>query len=284
MAVTFYSHEKRFNSSNMLFLAECADGAYNDSLSIQNWLTGRGLVVDNTRFHFDGVQSDNEYFIIATDDYIVLAFRGSELGVGDWKSNADVFKDRWVRASGSGRVHGGFEDGLAAVWDGLYANLQVLRKNNQPIWLTGHSRGGALAILAAAKLYHLDRAMSKAVRGIYTFGQPRMGNSTFAKFFNRNWSGRCYRVVNNNDIVTRFPPKGWGYRHVGKLAYFDGSHRLRLGQGKGRSRWQRMSDRIRGRFGGSIADILFDDVTSHFMFNYVKLCKKNVDRGRRRRG
>ena len=260
----------------MLFLAQCANQSYNNAATIQNWLTDKGFTVNDSTFHFDGGKTGIEYFIIATGSYIVIAFRGSELSIEDWKTNADAFKNSWVRCTGVGRVHGGFENGLTSIWQELYSNLLRLRNNNQSIWITGHSQGGALAVLAASKLYHQNRALSKAVYGIYTFGQPRIGNPVFAKSFDRNWSRKCFRVVNHNDIVTRLPSTDWNYRHVGKLVYFDGRGKLRAGRGKGRSRWQRMWDSVRGKYKDSIGDILFDQVTDHFMDNYVELCQKHL--------
>ena len=54
------------------------------------------------------------------------------------------------------------------------------------IYCTGHSLGGALALLAA---YDISRAMewvSKPTKVIcYTFGAPRVGNHAFAHTYDR---------------------------------------------------------------------------------------------------
>ena len=44
--------------------------------------------------------------------------------------------------------------------------------------MTGHSLGGALAVMAAA---HLHNKYS-LVENLYTLGQPRVGNDKFAEF------------------------------------------------------------------------------------------------------
>jgi triacylglycerol lipase len=60
----------------------------------------------------------------------------------------------------------------------------------------------------------------RAVSRLYTFGQPRTGDSTFARNFNFAFKPNAFRIVNNNDLVTRIPPRSLGYRHVGTFKYF----------------------------------------------------------------
>lgn len=45
--------------------------------------------------------------------------------------------------------------------------------------VTGHSLGGALAILAAADI----KSVGHKVDEVYTFGQPRVGNVAFSKWY-----------------------------------------------------------------------------------------------------
>ena len=65
------------------------------------------------------------------------------------------------------------------------------------IYCTGHSMGGALALLAA---YDISRAMewvSKPTKVIcYTFGAPRIGNHAFAHTYNK-MVPETWNVVND---------------------------------------------------------------------------------------
>ena len=68
--------------------------------------------------------------------------------------------------------------------------------NRLPLFITGHSLGGALALLAT-------RLVAPNVDGAcYTFGAPRIGNYEYFRFIKTP----VYRIVNSTDIVPRVPP------------------------------------------------------------------------------
>jgi len=69
--------------------------------------------------------------------------------------------------------------------------------------LTGHSLGGALAVLCA---YHLSRWFcwrggKKPRLVVYTFGQPSMGNRAFEEDYNR-YVHHSFQVTNESDLVS----------------------------------------------------------------------------------
>jgi len=75
-----------------------------------------------------------------------------------------------------------------------------------PIIVTGHSLGAATATLVLAYLFanpavHLpmDRLF------IYTYGQPRVGGSNFAAWYNNACGGRHFRLIHYNDMVPHIP-------------------------------------------------------------------------------
>jgi alpha-beta hydrolase superfamily lysophospholipase len=77
---------------------------------------------------------------------------------------------------------------------------------DEPLFLTGHSLGGALATLAASRW---------PARACYTFGAPRVGDGAFA----RTLRAPLYRVVNGQDVVPRVPPASdlLGFADAGEL-------------------------------------------------------------------
>ena len=65
-----------------------------------------------------------------------------------------------------------------------------------PLFITGHSLGGALALLAT-------KLVARNVDGAcYTFGAPRVGNYEYFRFIKTP----VFRIVNSSDIVPRVPP------------------------------------------------------------------------------
>ena len=83
-----------------------------------------------------------------------------------------------------------------------------------PLWITGHSLGGAMATLASVRL----ASEGYKVRAVYTYGSPRVGD----RFFRDSYRLANYRFVNDNDLVPHLPFR-WCYKHVGKLRLVDGN-------------------------------------------------------------
>ena len=93
------------------------------------------------------------------------------------------------------KLHQGFGSGAKAV----YEDIQPFLSKEHPIHLTGHSLGGAIAVILAM---YLEKD-GFAVEQVITFGQPKVTNATGAKMFS---SLPLTRVVTPNDIVPLVPP------------------------------------------------------------------------------
>jgi hypothetical protein len=124
---------------------------------------------------------------------LLVAFRGTE-GIIDLLHDLDFEQ---VAGYTAGNVHQGFFDALESLWQPLFTNLRSRRERGHCIYLTGHSAGGALAILAAARLL----CSRVPVGAVYTFGAPRVGDRTFVRFY----SPTHYRFEHGNDLVPHLP-------------------------------------------------------------------------------
>jgi triacylglycerol lipase len=138
----------------------------------------------------------------------LLAFRGSELR--DWPNNlrlTPTLEDNhpW------GRVHRGFEEALDAIIPHLH-DFDAATAHLPQVWLTGHSLGGALAVLAGVWLHQRGRSVY-----LHTYGQPMVGLESFAQQFEAQLPGRLTRFVNQRDAVPCLP--GLLYRHCGTLRH-----------------------------------------------------------------
>jgi hypothetical protein len=189
-------------ASDLAYLAEPAGAeAFRDRLGFE----ARLISVGNT-----------QVYVASSKDHIVAAFRGTESpttieGLKDWlltdAANLLVVPEGRLgtdlAAAGVGaRFHQGFVKAIGDVWDPFFEAIDGERKkNDRPIWITGHSLGGALALLAAWLL----RRKFVSVHQVYTFGGPMIGNDEAARAFDRELPGKIFRYVNSPDPVPRLP-------------------------------------------------------------------------------
>ena len=163
------------------------------------------------------VSADNTQAYVCTNaDHIVVAFRGTESptsieGLKDWLLTDAVnllmvpggrLGTDLAGAGVGARFHQGFVNAIGEIWEPVYQAVDgELKKSDRPLWITGHSLGGALALLAGW-LFH--RKMI-AVHQIYTFGGPMVGNADAVAAIDREFKGKIFRFVNSPDPVPRLP-------------------------------------------------------------------------------
>ncbi|WP_406695022.1 lipase family protein [Singulisphaera sp. Ch08] len=160
--------------------------------------------------------SNTQAYVGQNDRSIVVAFRGSESpdtidGFKDWLvTNANNFLvlpegqlgTDFAAAGVGARFHKGFIEALAEFWDPLYLAVDTAMKTKErPLWITGHSLGGALALMAAWRF----QQQFIQVHEICTFGAPMVGNNAAAEAFKREFPGKIFRYVDAMDIVPKLP-------------------------------------------------------------------------------
>ena len=224
--------------------------------------------------------TDTQAFLFKKNHHIVLVFRGSQQSA-DWSTN---FKFRMKRfailetkqeaAVPTGEVHRGFQDAWQSVEKRVVYRLKKWWTPETQLWVTGHSLGGALAALATTSLEY----QGFRVAGLYTFGQPRVGDWRFTRQVNASMGDRMFRYVNNNDVVPLIPPQvnpvniGRLYGHMGQFRYFD--WRGRLHEKSYLS--QRWLDRLLGFIAG-LRQPGADIVADHMMEFYVRYLQRELD-------
>ncbi|MFI0750222.1 alpha/beta fold hydrolase [Streptomyces sp. NPDC021224] len=135
----------------------------------------------------------------------VTAFRGTEpQQIMDWLTDATTPPS--AGPGGMGCVHYGFAQAPDSIWPKVRAAIEELRDQGQRVYFTGHSLGGALAMLAAARTVLEDPEL--AADGVYTYGQPRTCDRLLATAYDKGLKGRVFRFVNDsdNDNVPTLPP------------------------------------------------------------------------------
>ena len=153
-------------------------------------------------------------YVASSKNVMVIVFRGTD-DSDDWLVNLDTDPAR--------TRHGQIHEGFAKAYDSLESPIiqEIRARKPTYVWATGHSLGGALALVCA---YDLVAQENIALYGVITFGQPMVAGKELAGFLNGRLSGRYAHIVNDADIVPRVPP---GYSHCGSLVWFtrDGVRR-----------------------------------------------------------
>lgn len=92
--------------------------------------------------------------------------------------------------------------------------LQLVKEYpDYEVWVTGHSLGGALAVLTAMNLRKNDIVSATNMK-LITFGEPRVGNYHFAdRVRDDDWVPYSYRVTHKHDPIPRFPVCALGKLH-----------------------------------------------------------------------
>lgn len=256
-AVTFDPLAEGFNGNNALYLAAASNLAYETADTIRVTVGRWGY----PRFEFLDSGGSTQGFVCANQHVLWLVFRGTQI-----TRIKDIFTDlefKLVANKSGGKTHEGFTNGLDEVWKQIQRAIQKWHTDHQPVWIAGHSLGAALAALAAERLH---RENQLTAQGVYTFGQPRIGNYSYAKRFNQVFSKKTLRFVNNNDIVARLPPPELllGYRHVKRAMYIDAESRLRPRI----SLLNRIREDLKGAF-RNLDKIGLDALEDHSMDRYL---------------
>ena len=151
---------------------------------------------------------------------IVVAFRGTLARLGSdearTESALDCAQIPFTHPDGrpQGKVHRGFLEAVNNVWkdeggrQGVGSRLQRLIDEHAdwPIYVTGHSKGGAMANIVALKI--VDRWPHAKVR-VVTFAGARPGDAAFAA----EYAARVPNSVRYEswpDLVPELPPGGVG--------------------------------------------------------------------------
>ena len=191
---------KTINKPQLVKMLELSSCAYKDNMPVCR-KSFYEIITDKA--------TDTECFIRKSGKDILIIFRGTDSKI-NWTNNF-IFCKKEIPYSNKDtkiRVHSGFLKGYKAVRAILHAKIPL---DSCRIRITGHSLGAALATLCAVDLqYNFKNADIE----VFLFGSPRVGNTAFAKSYNKRVF-KTLRVTNGNDIVTKLPPKLFGYRHIG---------------------------------------------------------------------
>lgn len=160
---------------------------------------------------------------------VVIAFYGSN-SKEDWRANFSFWKRPYKDMDVTFFVHAGFLKRWKEARDVIMSRIEEL--NPEFITITGHSHGGAIALLCMEDCWFRfikkregEESCLKGRIECITFGAPRtLGLFNYKKIKER-WNNTI-EYFNGSDIITCIPPKYFLYRHPVKRTHIGEKYNL----------------------------------------------------------
>lgn len=222
------------------------NGQYNPCEGNNQQYSGISYVVDPFVV-VAGVDEIEAALVGKTDSEIIISFRGTlppeptVPSLLDWMQDlmAIPIPNKYLK----GKVHSGFLIATLLLEEGILNAIKQLDPESKlPIYITGHSKGGGVAPIAAMYFNNSGRLN---IENVITFAGPNPGDYTFYTDFKSTFPN-AIRYENYLDIVPLLPPKpemvdiietipnlpneflkllndskSWNYHPVGALRYIN---------------------------------------------------------------
>jgi len=192
--------------------------AYYDKNQVTKELDNMAMDLD---LFFNIKETDTQGFIANDDKDIFVVFRGTE-SLRDALIDVNTLMNRYPESGKSfflfkPKVHAGFLKAYLSVKQLLLNRVgeMVYSDGKNRVYVTGHSLGGALALLATLDIIEILK-----IQDVYmmNFGGPKVGNKWYVRRYNKKVKN-SFRVVNDEDVVPILPIGG--YKHVKHLVFIN---------------------------------------------------------------
>lgn len=221
----FFKSISSYNKNVCTMSSICSSLTYSgstiDGSSISTFLRTNGLA-SVRKYQLNSKYKDNDITDIyvghrkvtyngITREILGIFVRGTNGSIEEWSSNFDVGKtsdfnknNDWVIKTN----HKGFDITATRILNYVdtYKNTYLDSSVDTAYWVTGHSRGAAIANIIGARLYSEGKTAYT-----YTFAAP---NTTTAS--NPSTYKGIYNIVNTDDLVPQLPMEAWGFVKYGK--------------------------------------------------------------------
>lgn len=151
-------------------------------------------------------------FIATKDDSIYVSFRGSA-DLSDVITDIKAIQEPYNFVSTTGKVSVGFQTAYTGndtnpIESTILSKLDELTMtgNFKNLYITGHSLGAALALLAFPDFSQNVSDIENVV--MYNFAGPAAGDSNWISTYEGEYAPNriSFRIVNKNDLVPMLPP------------------------------------------------------------------------------
>ncbi|WP_347986796.1 Mbeg1-like protein [Methylomonas sp. AM2-LC] len=167
---------------------------------------------------YSWTEDKDGYILVSTQNEVILAMRGTLPPIPHDGADFITIKD-WLNDFSALPDNDGFHRGFIQSWNHIKTNLEqekaksflenAFKENtNKKFMVTGHSKAGALAIIAAIKMSKSQGWTMREPDGVYSFEGARPLTAKGAKPYVGKLS-KLYRIEYKNDIVPLVPPGAW---------------------------------------------------------------------------
>jgi hypothetical protein len=225
-----------YDQKTALFMAHLSNLAYEDSLKIKIANDIFNLISPKAKYKYEFIQdkeSSSEVLLFGNKEFVVISFRGTQeakdfftdgkfLGYRSVVDSLNSDKSPFFKNIPTG--HGGFRKAIMNLikkkhlmtrLDNFIERLGV-KKEEIPIYTTGHSLGGALSSLFIGVLV----GEGYNFKGAYHFAPPLAIWKSYALKLQKSpvIKNCVYDIVNNTDYISRVPRYGRkNFKHLGKF-------------------------------------------------------------------
>ena len=196
-----------------------ASTSFKDTLAYLGMQNVKTVSLKNTDNHLSevGLGYHTAQFGKVSKTVLAVVVRGTNGTIEEWASNFDIGDMTTFSSTNDWKNidnHKGFDVAANRIMDIVEQYIEEnedkddFNKGNLIYWVTGHSRGAAIANIIGA---YYEQAGKKAFT--YTFAAP---NTTLDD--NAGSYRSIFNIVNKDDFVPCLPMKAWGYSKYGRTA------------------------------------------------------------------
>ncbi|MEY4064591.1 MAG: hypothetical protein RIR26_799 [Pseudomonadota bacterium] len=195
---TFHPEDKNFPDNPYMLMA-AAHAAY------RFWPGKQNRILRSWGFtqiqSFNQTSTSTNGFAAEHNDFFLLAFRGTQ-------EPSDLITDFTVTLSpaespsaASERVHLGFKIAADSVESSVLQTARNAQFSRKPLFLVGHSLGGAIALLSAQTLQKENLPFNS----VWTFGAPKLGNDALIQDLKNGLGEKWKRFNHPQDPIPALP-------------------------------------------------------------------------------
>lgn len=163
---------------------------------------------------FDSKRDSTNGFWASREDFVLVALRGTQEPRDILTDLSVTLKPFEPLSKFSAQVHSGFWDATQSIQENLFEAQKHAQLKKVPLFITGHSLGGAIALLSALKLEDIGGH----VDALWTFGLPKVGNNAFLNGAKQVLGKRWHPINQPTDPIPMLPFTQRDKQYLDKLA------------------------------------------------------------------